>query len=84
MIGSSSRACSQYYGVFQPPSSAQFPELTAVCPPPWHFLKSKKTFKDNPGNRDLRVGYTISVSSKQLKPNVKKKRTSSNESIFNL
>ena len=42
VIGSSSRACSQYYGVFRLPSSARFPELTAVFPPPWHFLKKKK------------------------------------------
>ena len=45
VIGSSTRACSQYYGVFRLPSSAQFPELTAVCPPPWHFLKNKRHFK---------------------------------------
>ena len=42
LIESSTRACSQYYGVFRLPSSAQFPELTAVFPPPWHFLKKKK------------------------------------------
>ena len=45
VIGSSSRACSQYYGVFRLPSSARFPELTAVCPPPWHFLKNKRHLK---------------------------------------
>ena len=42
VIGSSTRACSQYYGVFRLPSSTQFPELTAVCPLPWHFLKNKR------------------------------------------
>ena len=42
VIGSSSRACSQYYGVFRLPSSPQFLEVTAVCPAPWHFLSKKK------------------------------------------
>ena len=37
------------------------------------FSKKQKTLKENPGNRDLRIGYTISVSTKQLKPDVKKK-----------
>ena len=35
--------------------------------------KKKKTFKENPGNSDLRKRYTISVSAKQLKPDEKKK-----------
>ena len=56
VIGSSSRACSQYYGVFRLPSSPQFLEVTAVCPAPWHFLRKKKkkerkkreTFEKNP------------------------------------
>ena len=75
VIGSSTRACSQYYGVFRLPSSAQFPELTAVFPPPWHFLKKKKDIEKKSSNRDLRKCYTISVSTKQLKPDVKIKRT---------
>ena len=64
------------------PSSAQFPELTAFCPAPWHFLKKKKDIYKKSSNRELRKYYRISASTKQLKPDVKKKKAINKMKVY--